>query len=118
MRRLLALLLVASSCSAGPVKPKPGQKIPDQKRVLEIQHALVDHHYLPKEGITGKWDIQTTDSLRKIATEHCWQTRHAPDARVLILLGLSKGDPEVTKHSDHLDYLKGVPEYVPPEEVQ
>jgi hypothetical protein len=62
---------------------------PSPQRVAEIQATLKAHGYDP--GTTGE---ETQEVCRKIAEEHRWQTDHAPDVRVLILIGL--GGP----HSD------------------
>lgn len=75
------------------------QTQPDPKRVHEIQAALVDHNYAP-----GKNWRETQEILRTIARDHHWQARYAPDARVLILLGLSNNDPQVIEEGhNHLD---------------
>ena len=66
------------------------QMQPDSKRIREIQAALIDHNYAP-----GKTWKETQDILRGIARMHHWQTHWAPDARVLILLGLSNNDPQI-----------------------
>jgi hypothetical protein len=106
------LVVLAVSTYAGPRK---GQTIPDQKRTIQIQSALIDHGFL--FGLpSGKWDNQTVEILKGIAKDHHWQTRHVPDARVLIILGLSKGNPEVLDKPNHLDYNKGTPEVVPEDE--
>ena len=115
MRLAVLFLLLAFPLLGGPRVTK-GQKAPDQKRVLEIQHALVEKGYLSEAEASGRMDAKTIDVLRSIATSHHFQSRHVPDARTLILLGLSKGDPEVLKRSNHLDYIKGAPEVVPEDE--
>src|SRR5271157_1929634 len=101
----LMLLVLATSVAAGPAKAKkdpPSQKQPTPQRVLEIQNALVAHGYAVE--VTGKWDHQTQVALYKIADGMEWQVNHVPDARVLILLGLSKGDPMLAQQKgDHLD---------------
>ena len=109
---IVFLLLLASITLAGPRK---GQTIPDQKRTLQIQSALIECGFLFGPP-SGKWDNETKEILRKIAKDHNWQTRHVPDARTLIMLGLSKGDPEVLDMPNHLDYNEGAPERVPEEE--
>jgi len=74
---LLVLLLAFSTCA------KSKQLVPDAKRQREIRAALVEHGYK-----SGKTWSETQEILRDIAREHHWQHVHAPDARVLILLGL------------------------------
>jgi hypothetical protein len=66
------------------------QTQPDPKRVREIQAALISHDY-PK----GKNWHETQEILRSIARTYHWQTHYAPDARVLILLGLSNNDSQI-----------------------
>jgi hypothetical protein len=78
------ILLFAIPAFAGPAKKDPkGQKVPSPQRVVEIHDALVANGFP-----TGtSWpEIQAT--CRKIQEDHLWQTDHAPDARVLILIGL------------------------------
>ena len=77
------------------------QAQPTPERIAEIQAALKAHGYEP--GAT--WE-ETQEVCRKIADEHMWQTDHAPDVRVLILLGLGgpHSDPAVTQmQGDRLD---------------
>ena len=77
------------------------QTQPDAKRVKEIQAALVEHSYEP-----GKNWHETQEILRGIARDHQWQTHRAPDARVLILLGLGNphSNSDVTLEGrNHLD---------------
>ena len=77
------------------------QAQPAPERIAEIQAALKAHGYEP--GAT--WE-ETQEVCRKIADEHMWQTDHAPDVRVLILLGLGgpHSDPAVTQmQGDRLD---------------
>ena len=77
------------------------QTQPDAKRVKQIQTALVQHGYP-----AGKSWPETQEILRGIAREHHWQTHFAPDARVLIFLGLGNkfSDLEIlTAHRNHLD---------------
>ena len=77
------------------------QAQPAPERIAEIQGALKAHGYEP--GAT--WE-ETREVCRKIADEHMWQTDHAPDVRVLILLGLGgpHSDPAVTQmQGDRLD---------------
>lgn len=82
------------------------QTQPDAKRVKQVQTALVEHGYE-----AGKTWSQTQEILRGIARDHGWQTRRAPDARVLILLDLGNlhSDPAVAlEGSNYLDYKKTV----------
>lgn len=77
------------------------QMQPDAKRVKQIQTALVDHEYP-----AGKTWKDTQEILRGIARDHHWQTHRAPDARVLILLGLGNtySNPAVALEGHaHLD---------------
>jgi hypothetical protein len=82
---LFILILLALA-----VTTQSKQMQPDPKRIREIQAALIDHNYAP-----GKTWKETQDILRGIARVHHWQTHWAPDARVLILLGLSNNDPQI-----------------------
>jgi hypothetical protein len=95
--KYLLILLFATTLYAS---PKRGQLQPTPQRVAEIQRALKSHGYDP--GTTWK---ETRESCRKIADEHKWQITTAPDARVLILIGLGgpNSDLNVTKHSTALD---------------
>jgi hypothetical protein len=70
----------------------PRQTQPDTKRIREIQAALAAHGFEP-----GRSWLETQKLLRDIARNHHWQTHRAPDARVLILLGLGNkySDPDV-----------------------
>jgi hypothetical protein len=92
----MLLVLFTSAVHAG-----PGQLQPDIKRQREIRLSLASHGYQP--GTT--W-AETQSILRQIARDHHWQTKHAPDARVLILLQLGNkmSDPDVlTWPKNHLD---------------
>jgi len=83
-----------------------GQQIqPEAKRVKQIQTALVSHGYQP-----GKTWAETQTVLRNIAEEKGWQTHFAPDARVLIILGLGNknSDVEYVENNRH-DHLDGAP---------
>jgi len=82
MRRvaLLVVLFFSVSCFARQLEP-------DRKRVIEIQAALVSHGFTQRAP-SGKWDVETKETLRGIANSHGWQINRVPDARVLILLGL------------------------------
>lgn len=112
MRKLRTVLLVICThllwllCGvvANGNKPKhepKGQTQPSTTRVAEIQKALKEHGFTP--GTT--WE-ETQEITRQIADQHLWQTDHAPDARVLIMLGLGgkNADPCVLEMQDnHLD---------------
>jgi hypothetical protein len=83
-----------------------GQQMqPEAKRVKQIQTALVQHGYQP-----GKTWAETQTVLRGIAEEKGWQTHFAPDARVLVILGLGNKDSDVeyitNNGHDHLDGQK------------
>src|SRR5258708_15257801 len=89
IRCIMAMIIIMAMLQ--PVLGK--QRQPDAKRVREIRAALIAHGYEP--GVT--WlEVQT--ACRDIARAHRWQTHRAPDARVLILLGLGNkySDPTVT----------------------
>ena len=79
----------ASKTKRPPAKLKvkrPAAKVqmqPSPQRIAEIQAALKVNGYDPGSN----WE-ETQEACRKIADEHLWQTDHAPDVRVLILLGL------------------------------
>jgi hypothetical protein len=68
------------------------QTVPDFKRQIQIKASMIAHGY--KIGRT--WP-ETVVILKQIARDHHWQSRHAPDARVLILLGLGNkySNPDV-----------------------
>lgn len=68
------------------------QVVPDAKRQKEIRAALIAHGYE-----SGRTWLDTVQILKKIAREHHWQSKHAPDARTLILLGLGNkySDPSI-----------------------
>lgn len=79
----------------------PKQTQPDAKRVRQIQAALLNHGF--KFGRT--W-AETQEICRSIARDHGWQVRFAPDARVLILIGLGNEHSNVsvvTLAHNHLD---------------
>jgi len=114
MKRLVKLiaffLILVVPLSAAPNKPKKGQKQIDPRRIVEIQEVLISHDFMSGPP-SGKWDDQTQDALRRIADSYGWQTKFVPDARVLILLGLSKGNPAVIQKGNRLDQLmRGEPE--------
>jgi hypothetical protein len=79
MKYFLILLFATTLYAA----PKRAQTQPTPQRVAEIQTALKSHGFEP--GTTWK---ETQESCRKVADAHLWQTDYAPDARVLILIGL------------------------------
>jgi hypothetical protein len=98
MRRIAITLIMAVII---PTAMLGRQTQPDVKRIHQIQAALVEHGYE-----AGKTWPQTHEILRSIARDHHWQTRNAPDARVLIILGLGNvhSDPQVTEEGHgHLD---------------
>lgn len=93
MTRRVAAIGVLLLCST-PAFSQP--RTPDAKRVKEIQAALVAHGFE-----AGKTWHDTQEICRGIAAEHHWQTHFAPDARVLILIGLGN------KYSD-LEFIMSV----------
>jgi hypothetical protein len=83
-----------------------GQQMrPEAKRVKQIQTALVQHGYQPSKT----W-AETQTVLRSIAEEKGWQTHFAPDARVLIILGLGNeySDVGYITNNGH-NHLDGAP---------
>ena len=106
LRYCLISLLAASLFAKTPSThhsstSESSQAQPAPERIAEIQAALKAHGYEPGDT----WE-ETREVCRKIADEHMWQTDHAPDARVLILLGLGgpHSDPAVTQmQGDRLD---------------
>ncbi len=99
---LLAASLFARTTSTNHSRNSESVQVqPAPERIAEIQAALKAHGYEPGDT----WE-ETQEVCRKIADEHMWQTDHAPDARVLILLGLGgpHSDPAVTEmQGDRLD---------------
>jgi len=98
MKKVVLFILIAISVISS-VFGKQMQ--PDPKRQAEIRHALVEHGYQ-----AGKTWLETQEILRQIARDHHWQHTHAPDARVLILLGLGNrySNSAVTEEGrNHLD---------------
>jgi hypothetical protein len=87
--RTLAKLLI---CLVIPLSLYAKQTVPDLKRQNEIRQALIAHGYEP-----GKTWGSTIQLLKQIARDHHWQSHRAPDARVLILLGLGNrySDPSI-----------------------
>jgi hypothetical protein len=101
LRYCLILLFAASLVAGTPQKKHPkkhgaekAQMQPTPQRIAEIQAALKAHGY----DLGTTWE-ETQEVCRKIADAHMWQTDHAPDARVLILIGLSgpHSDPAVAQ---------------------
>jgi hypothetical protein len=87
----LILFFAVSVVAATPPKKHPKKHIaeksqmqPTPLRVAEIQTALKAHGYEP-----GRTWQETQEVCRRIADERMWQTDHAPDARVLMLIGLA-----------------------------
>jgi hypothetical protein len=109
LRYCLILFFSASLVAGTPPKKHPkkhraekAQMQPSQLRIVEIEAALKAHGYEP--GTT--WE-ETREVCRKIADEHMWQTDHAPDVRVLILIGLvgPHSDPAVAQmYGGRLDH--------------
>jgi hypothetical protein len=63
------------------------------ERAKEIQQALVKAGYM--HSVSGHWDSTSIEAMRRYQAAHHWQTRHVPDSRALIALGLGP-------HYDHL----------------
>ncbi len=94
------VLILAILCNTAMLQAKQTQ--PDPKRVRQIQIRLVEHGY----PATTTWK-QVQEVCRQVARGHGWQIRKAPDARVLILLGLGNeySDPDILVWpNNHLDY--------------
>jgi hypothetical protein len=83
-KQFFALALLCAATLLAAPKPRKAQTQPDPKRVAEIQKALSDHGYSPGNN----WK-ETREICRRIADDHGWQNMWAPDARVLIVLGLA-----------------------------
>jgi peptidoglycan hydrolase-like protein with peptidoglycan-binding domain len=64
-----------------------GQQSISSERATEIQQALIRTHYLDGEP-SGSWDTNTQAAMRRLQSEHGWQTKLTPDSRALKLLGL------------------------------
>ena len=91
----LACLLLIATCA------RSTQKQPDANRVSQIHDALIAHGYN-----TGASWPEVQAACRKIADDKGWQVNRAPDARVLILLGLGgphSDDYVATQPGNHLD---------------
>ena len=61
-----------------------------QERAIQIQVALERYGYLTGSP-TGSWDSASVAAMRRLQSDHHWQTRFMPDARALIFLGLGPG---------------------------
>lgn len=72
-----------------PRPPMPSTAI-SPARASQIQTALVHFGYLTGAP-TGTWDADSVAAIRKLQSDHHWQTKFAPDARALIFLGLGPG---------------------------
>lgn len=105
MTRLKVALFVLYVLLTGVQMANGQQRQPDPKRVKQIQTALVDRGYK-----SGKTWAETQEILRSIAEERGWQTHYAPDARVLVILGLGNPNSNVTyvQNEGH-NHLDGVP---------
>lgn len=57
------------------------------ERATQIQVALARYGYLPGTP-TGSWDAPSIAAMRRLQSDHRWQTKFMPDARALIFLGL------------------------------
>jgi hypothetical protein len=90
-----SLILAANATTSPKKRSTPNAQVrPSADRIMEIQSALKAHGYDPGTS----WE-ETQQVCRRIADEHMWQTDHSPDARVLILLGLTgpHSDPAVAQ---------------------
>lgn len=85
-----------SPLSVSPAAPKPlsfgvmPAATISPARALQIQAALVQSGYLTGTP-SGSWDATSIAAMRKLQSDHRWQTKFMPDARALILLGLGPG---------------------------
>ena len=69
-------------------KARPrGQQAIDDGRARQIQEALVREHYLNGQ-LSGVWDGQTQEAMRRYQQDQGWQSKTVPDSRALIRLGL------------------------------
>lgn len=66
-----------------------GQQAIQPERVEQIQHALIQAHYLSGEA-NGKWDQTTVAAMQKYQADNGWQTKIMPDSRALVKLGLGE----------------------------
>lgn len=79
------------SDSVPAILPVPSSAI-SPARASQIQAALVRFGYLAGAP-TGTWDAHSVAAIRKLQSDHHWQTKFAPDARALIFLGLGPQYP-------------------------
>ena len=84
-------LVSPSSVSPAAAKPLSSGVMPaatiNPARALQIQAALVQSGYMTGTP-SGSWDATSIAAMRKLQSDHRWQTKFIPDARALILLGL------------------------------
>jgi len=64
-----------------------GQQFIEPDRVIQIQEALIQAHYLDGAP-TGNWDATTKAAMQKYQADQGWQTKLMPDSRALKKLGL------------------------------
>lgn len=80
--------------SAGAAEPLSSNTVPQTgispERAAQIQAALVRSGYLAGAP-TGTWDAASVVAMRRLQSDHRWQTKFMPDARALIFLGLGPG---------------------------
>ncbi len=72
-----------------PVRRILGQRSIQPERVIQIQQALIDAHYLTGEP-NGRWDDATIAAMKKYQADNGWQTKLTPDSRALVKLGLGE----------------------------
>jgi peptidoglycan hydrolase-like protein with peptidoglycan-binding domain len=72
-----------------------GQQAIEPARVIQIQQALVDAHYMSGEP-NGRWDATTIAAMQKYQADHGWQTKLMPDSRALEKLGLGPDYSDAT----------------------
>lgn len=66
-----------------------GQQAIQPERVMQIQQALIQAHYMSGEP-SGKWDADTIGAMQKYQSDNGWQTKIMPDSRALVKLGLGE----------------------------
>lgn len=88
-----AMPTLARSSGAAPEPLSSNPMLPtgiSRVRATQIQAALVHYGYLTGAP-TGSWDAPSVAAMRKLQSDHHWQTKFMPDARALTLIGLGPG---------------------------